>query len=153
RARWIRLGMMVTDSLIVCMTTVPECLRIGVAQYDAHVSIDWRQHEARGDERPQAEHRQDEGSSPMRHSTGPRSIGSSWHHCGTMPDPAYRRKVTAASTWPYSPHPCGLYAQDQWTFCTGGRFALICDTPSAPAILQMGCEKSFCRLGTVTSPL
>ena len=29
---------------------------------------------------------------------------------------------------------------------------LIADTPSSPAILQMGCEKSLCRLGTATMP-
>ena len=34
----------------------------------------------------------------------------------------------------------------------GGNAALIADTLSAPAILQIGCEKSFCKLGSATRP-
>ena len=37
-------------------------------------------------------------------------------------------------------------------FRVGGNAALIADTPSAPAILQIGCEKSLCKLGSVTRP-
>jgi hypothetical protein len=40
-----------------------------------------------------------------------------------------------------------------WTFCTAGSAALMAETPSTPAILQIGCEKSFARLGTVTRPM
>ena len=34
----------------------------------------------------------------------------------------------------------------------GGSPALIAETPSTPAILQIGCEKSFARLGVATIP-
>ena len=37
-------------------------------------------------------------------------------------------------------------------YCVGGNPALIAETLSAPAILQIGCEKSACRLGTGTNP-
>ena len=37
-------------------------------------------------------------------------------------------------------------------YCVGGNAALMPETPSAPAILQMGCEKSARRLGTGTNP-
>lgn len=37
-------------------------------------------------------------------------------------------------------------------FRVGGSAALSADTPSTPAILQIGCEKSFCKLGSATRP-
>jgi hypothetical protein len=37
-------------------------------------------------------------------------------------------------------------------FRVGGSAALIDDTLSTPAILQIGCEKSLCKLGSDTIP-
>ena len=39
---------------------------------------------------------------------------------------------------------------DTITYCVGGNAALMADTPSTPAILQIGWEKSAARLGTGT---
>ena len=47
---------------------------IGVAQYDFEPSIHGREHETCGNERPQAEHGQDEWSRPMATATVPQPI-------------------------------------------------------------------------------
>jgi hypothetical protein len=44
-------------------------------------------------------------------------------------------------------------ARQRPVHCVTGSALLMAETVSTPAMLQIGCEKSFARLGTGTSPL
>jgi hypothetical protein len=57
--------MMVTRMIVVARV-MRGTRRIGIAQDDGELAVDRRQHEAGGNERAQAEHRQHQGRKPAR---------------------------------------------------------------------------------------
>jgi len=66
---------------------------------------------------------------------------------------AFRRQVARDMRPPCDgPHARACLTLGTRYLRIGGRLALISDTRSTPAIAQIGCEKSFARLGTGTSP-
>ena len=62
----IELEMMMVAGVILAAVMMRSARGIGIAQDDGDVAVDRRQHETGGNERPQAEHREHPGRSPMR---------------------------------------------------------------------------------------
>ena len=62
----IELEMMMVAGVILAAVLMRSTRGIGIAQDDGDVAVDRRHHETGGNERPQAEHREHPGRSPMR---------------------------------------------------------------------------------------
>jgi hypothetical protein len=65
--------------VIMAVAVLQGARRIRVAQYDSQSSIDRRQHEPCGNERAQAEHRENEWRRPVAYATSPEPTRSSSH--------------------------------------------------------------------------
>jgi hypothetical protein len=70
--------MMVVARMVLAAMMVHGTRGIGIAQDDRQLAVDWRQHEAGGNERPQAEHREHPGRCPT-HCPVARAVPSHSH--------------------------------------------------------------------------
>jgi len=61
----VKLQMMMVAGMILAGVMMRSARSIGIAQDDGELAVDRRQHEAGGNERAQAEHREHPGRSPM----------------------------------------------------------------------------------------
>jgi hypothetical protein len=72
--------------------------RLRIAQHEIEPTIDRRQHEPCGNERAQAQHRENEWRSPVACATGPEPIRAS-SHAITMPKDICRIKSGKREYW------------------------------------------------------
>jgi hypothetical protein len=77
--------------MIMAAMAVHGVRRLRIAQNEVEPTLDGRQHETCGNERAQAQHRENEWRSPVACATGPEPIRAS-SHAITMPKDNYRIK-------------------------------------------------------------
>jgi hypothetical protein len=80
--------MVMARMIMAAVVVLPGARRIRVAQHDSQSPIDRRQHETCGNERAQAEHRENERRCPVARATSPEPIRPS-SHAITMPQELY----------------------------------------------------------------
>jgi hypothetical protein len=74
--------------MIMAAMAVHGARRLRIAQNEVEPALDGRQHETCWNERAQAQHRENEGRSPVACATGPEPIRAS-SHATTMPKDIY----------------------------------------------------------------
>jgi hypothetical protein len=70
--------------MLMAAMVVRRSRRIRVAQHDSDSPIDGREHEPCGNERPQAQHRENQWGGPAARVTWPDSTCAASHHIVTM---------------------------------------------------------------------